>query len=245
LYSGDLFCQFRDGTKMVAPAESGACWPLFEVMMTDDYRLAELRLESAPTLIVDIGAHVGSAAVRLSRMFPQAAVVCYEPNPGTARYLRANLALNGVVADVVEAAVAGEPGTGNLEGSAGLATSTVLLSGKPDLSATRVPVLSYSEEMSRLRPAGPVLVKMDCEGGEYAILDGSSEDDWKYVEVVLLEYHPIAGRGGWRELSERFAAFGLVPDWHRPNERRTDLGLAMLRRVGHRVGQRAVPVGTC
>jgi FkbM family methyltransferase len=196
LFSGDLRFNFRDGTKMTVPAAPNACAPIFEVMVTDDYHLDQLREQSIkyPDLIMDVGAHVGATTISLGRLFPHARLACYEPNPGTVRYLRANLALNHITAEVIEAAVDGESGLATLGGKTGSCTTALSPSSTSD--TTEVALVSFHEELRRLQNGGSVLVKMDCEGTEYSILDASSQADWTPVDVLLLEYHPMVGRGG-------------------------------------------------
>jgi FkbM family methyltransferase len=165
-------------------------------MVTDDYHLDHLRKHHTkyPNLIMDVGAHVGATTISLSRLIPHARLTCYEPHPGTVPYLRANLALNDITAEVIEAAVAGEPGLAALCGETG--SCATALSPSSTLVTTEVALVSFHEELRRLQHGGSVLVKMDCEGAEYSILDASSHADWAPVDVLLLEYHPMAGDMG-------------------------------------------------
>lgn len=235
IYTGDLFFDFRSGVKMITPARPDASSPIFEVMVTDDYHLASFRRISGRglDLILDVGAHVGAASVFLGRCFPDAEVVSYEPNPGSARYLRTNLRLNEIRANVVEAAVGGRAGVARLLGESESCRS--MLSWDVTGTGTKVEVLSFSEELRRAQPLCRTLVKMDCEGAEYEILDATSDSDWEAVEAIILEYHPVAGRGGWAEIQRRLTSFGFEVAWHENTRGREDrdLGMAMFIRHPH------------
>ena len=47
-------------------------------------------------------------------------------------------------------------------------------------------------------------MKMDCEGGEYALVYASSPANWAAVQRVVMEYHPVPGES-WDELRGWFA----------------------------------------
>ncbi len=232
IYTGDLFFDFRSGVKMIAPARPDASSPIFEVMVTDDYHLASFSRISGrgPDLIMDVGAHVGAASVFLGRCFPNAELVSYEPNAGSARYLRDNLRFNRIRAKVIEAAVGGRAGVARLVGEAESCRS--MLSWDVTGTGTEVEVLSFREELRRAQSFCRTLIKMDCEGAEYEILDATSDSDWEAVEAILLEYHPVAGRGGWAEIHRRLTSFGFEVDWHENTRGRKDhdLGMAMFIR---------------
>lgn len=60
-----------------------------DVDWNDAYQLASLRLR--PRTIADIGAHIGSFAMRARRRWPAAEMVCVEANPANLAALRANV----------------------------------------------------------------------------------------------------------------------------------------------------------
>jgi hypothetical protein len=76
-------------------------------------------------------------------------------------------------------------------------------------------------------PSPPQFVKMDCEGGEYALVYASSPASWASVEAVVMEYHPVAGES-WDELRSWLGAAGLEVVRHEPHE--PGLGTAWLTR---------------
>lgn len=235
----ELAFAFRDGTRLTCRADVLSSSPVFEVLIDDTYRLDVLRraLPGEAVGLVDVGAHVGGATLALARALPLRGIVCAEPSPTSAALLRRNLAANGVAATVVEAAVGGTDGSAVLEeGSPGSCENRVRSPGRPAGDATSpagrvVPVVALAGLLGRLGP-GPVVVKMDCEGGEYPILDGTPAEAWAPVSALLLEYHPVEGTGGWPRLAERFAGLGLWPLWHRPDPLRPGLGTACLLRRG-------------
>jgi len=192
--------------------------PVFEVLVDDAYRLRELAglFADLPIGLVDVGAHVGSAALACSRALKLRSIVCAEPSTVTAAYLRRNLFDNHVEASVVEAAVGADPGYAHLrEHQPGSGENHVVWGAVTDgeLSGRAVPVVAFEELLAQAGD-GPILVKMDCEGSEYPIIAGTAPEAWLPVRALLLEYHPVPGSGGWPWLDERLTALGLQMVWH-------------------------------
>jgi FkbM family methyltransferase len=75
-------------------------------------------------------------------------------------------------------------------------------------TATKVETIAFDDAVASA-PAPVDVVKIDCEGGEYELVLGSSAESWASVQRVVVEYHPVDG-ASWDELRERFASFGLV-----------------------------------
>lgn len=64
-----------------------------------------------PDTIVDAGANIGLFALHAARLFPEARLACYEPDPGNFALLQRNLALNHIAADLRQAALWSRSGT--------------------------------------------------------------------------------------------------------------------------------------
>ena len=79
--------------------------------------------------------------------------------------------------------------------------------GGPTGVGTDVETVSFDDAVAAAD--GPIdVVKIDCEGGEYDLVLGSSPASWANVQRVVLEWHPVAGHE-WAELRDWFAAVGL------------------------------------
>lgn len=210
----ELTVRLRDGTSVQSPAHYTGSGPVFEVLAADSYHLGELsRYMAAPEAIVDIGAHVGSAAVAMHRFFPDSQFFCYEPSASSRDYLRRNLATNHVKAEVVEAAVGARSGFVTLletsRASCGASVRPLSLADDP---ASRVPVVGFDDLVSAI-PLPVGIVKMDCEGSEYEIVETSKVTSWDNVRCVLLEYHAVAGHT-YVDIINKFAGMGFVETRH-------------------------------
>lgn len=230
--SAEVTFRHREGRTIVVPNAPGARVPPYEVFADDSYDLAWFLgdLVDRPIRALDIGAHVGTFTCRLTQLHPTAIVHSFEPSPDTAAYLRRNVAANGLLDRVTvhEAAVAGATGTlrFDLEG-AGSGHNHRVFDDRPD-AGTEVPAISLDDIVADL--GGPFdLVKMDCEGGEYDLVYGSSPEHWAQVERLVLEYHPVEGHS-WEALRDWFAARGLHVVRHEAGDVTPGLGVAWLSR---------------
>ena len=70
-----------------------------------------------------------------------------------------------------------------------------------------MPAITFDDAVASA-PAPVDVVKIDCEGGEYDLVLGSSPESWARVQRVVIEFHPVPGHD-WDELRERFEAVGL------------------------------------
>jgi FkbM family methyltransferase len=139
--------------------------------------------------IVDVGAHVGSFTVWAGRRAPKARILAIEPNPATFRLLMHNIQENHLEgrAMAINAAVSDFTGAGGLTiGDHSLGAR--LARG----TQSEIPVDVQTLDVL-LSSAGIVqvdMLKMDCEGMEFAILN-SIERRWlDRIQVLACEYHP-------------------------------------------------------
>lgn len=232
----------RRGVAITAPNVPGARLPLYEQFADDCYRVGALLapLHGRPVQVFDIGAHIGSFAVHVATLHPQARVACFEPSAQSAAYLRHNIARNGLGdrVGVHQVALADSEGTAlfddNDGGSVhnGLIREDARLVEGSDARAARhaveVPTTTFDSAVAAA-PAPPQVVKMDCEGGEYALVYASSPQSWAGVQVVVMEYHPVEGES-WEKLAAWFQDAGL--DVVRHTSGKPGLGTAWLVRRG-------------
>ncbi|HLI43464.1 MAG TPA: FkbM family methyltransferase [Acidimicrobiales bacterium] len=228
---GDIRTRVRGGPVVVSPPARPAWWPTFEMFAEDVYRLGALgNLElRRGEVVVDIGAHIGTAALLFARRWPECSLVCVEPNPGTFAYLRTNLDANQVRATARNEAVGAADGQTVLFGvddASCEASTSVEVPG----SSAKVPVVAFERLLAEA--PGPVrVVKLDCEGAEHEILAASTPELWREVEVLLLEYHRTSDpASGWPAVEARVNGLGLATLWHMPFAWAPGLGMAAFRR---------------
>ena len=209
----------RSGLHLRAPNVPGARLPLYEQFADDVYELAwVLGSGTGPVRILDVGAHVGVFATNAGSARAGIEVECYEPSPSTAEFLRGNVRANGLDdrIRVHEAALAATEGTAGLDDNSsgsvhnGLIGEGGRLVTGDDSAGNRHVVQVETVTFDAVAESdGPFdVVKMDCEGGEYALVYASDKRNWASVQRVVMEYHPVAGES-WDELRSWFESVGL------------------------------------
>jgi FkbM family methyltransferase len=229
-----LTFEMRHGQRITIPNRPGARVPVYEVFAEDAYRLRWFLgdLVERPLHALDIGGHVGTFSSWLANVHPTVVIDCYEPSPANVPYLRDNLRQNGLLDRVTvhEAALASTAGTALLDFQGAGSGLNGLVRGEDGVAtgtATEVVTETFDDFIASATT--PVeLVKMDCEGGEYDIVYGSSKDSWSTVQRLVLEYHEVEGQR-WTELRDWFAAAGLQVIRDEPEH--PELGTAWLSRT--------------
>ena len=134
-----------------------------EVLLEGVYQLDTVPF--TPDVVLDLGANIGLFTLLAARRWPEAHLVCVEPHPTTFSFLCDNLALNSVSAVKLQCAVDAEVGVKFLENEGAVFQT---LSTRP--SSTPVMTLQL-DALIPLRRDLRLLIKMDIEGSEVAVLD--------------------------------------------------------------------------
>lgn len=231
----------RGGVRMDSPNVPGARLPMYEQFADDCYDVhwvLGVRGEE-PLQVLDVGSHVGAFATNLATTRADVRVECYEPSPESARFLRRNVAQNGVADRVAvhECALAAEAGSALLDDNSGgsvhngLVREAHRLVAGDDSPGARATISVRTTTLDRAVADAPApfdVVKMDCEGGEYELVYASSKDSWASVQRVVMEYHPVEDQS-WDELRTWLTGVGLHVVRHRSDS--PGLGTAWLART--------------
>jgi FkbM family methyltransferase len=165
-------------------------------------------LGAAPR-ILDLGANIGLFGAYALGLWPEAEVIGYEADADNAAVHRRTLEANPGRWTLVQAAATARDGTLTFVGG-GVALSHAAWEGEEGT----VEVVAC-DVLPKL--AGADLVKIDIEGGEWAIL-GDERFPASAPRAVVLEYHPAGAPGPPRVAVEarlREAGYELEPIWHR------------------------------
>jgi len=182
-----------------------------EVIRANSYRL-DIRptRKGMQEIVFDIGAHVGTFASEWRKKNPSARITCVEACPENLPILRANV--GGFAQHVIHAACTYEPGKLYLlnsckEGGTATGGSTVVRA--KDIKKETFGHLYWEDRrplpkmtLERLMSFSDVdhidVLKLDCEGSEFSILENTKSLD--RIGFICGEYH---GEERWTELVER------------------------------------------
>lgn len=179
----------RPGTIDVACAS-----PAFERPDVDRL-LDELgRLDAAgrDVVLVDVGADIGTFSVTVGNRFPGARVLAFEPSSSSVALLARNVEANALAVDVRPCALGDgsvtsavltfdvdEPGCSGLDPAA-------LRVREDHVVREEVPVSTLDAELADLPVLDALVLKLDVEGAEVAVLDGAAASLARARETLLL-----------------------------------------------------------
>jgi len=132
---------------------------------------------------VDCGANIGFFAVHAGLLFPNAKIVCYEPEGKNFEMLKRNLLLNGIQADCRLRGVWSSDFSGFFHPRESF---DGFISKEPSL----YPVDCELPEIQR-----KTWLKLDVEGAEYEVLPAVLEQDELPLHISM-EVHDFHNRGG-------------------------------------------------
>jgi FkbM family methyltransferase len=146
-------------------------------------------LPAHPT-ILDVGANVGSFSAFAAARYSDARVVAFEPDPCNFTMLEHNANLNPGRFEIVNAAVSDQSGEGIfVGGDADRHTTGGHLVTHASGPHQKVAVISLKDAFSRLAVSHCDLLKLDCEGAEFAIVYNSPDDVLARISQMVIEIH--------------------------------------------------------
>lgn len=217
----------RRGSTLTYPETPAARAPIWEWFTSAEEQWQRLldQLPDAP-VVVDIGAHIGTFSVALHERHPLGSGRCVEPAPSALRFLRSNLARNGLGTRMQVLPRALGPVDGGVLRLDDASASCETVTGSS--GALAVEAISLASVLRGLERVD--LLKVDCEGAEYGAFLACGPDPLAGVQRLFLEYHPSNGNS-FDELAEVFEGAGLSLTWQQDGLGGTaGLGLAIFSR---------------
>jgi FkbM family methyltransferase len=141
-----------------------------------------------PATIVDVGAHVGSAALYFRHVYPGARILSFEPSPASFEYLSRNVRGESGM-EIRRVAVGAEDSRMQLwAGAYSSMQASLLPTEESGRESVTVEVRAIGPLLGELGVDRISILKVDTEGMELPILR-ALDDALADVEVIHLEYH--------------------------------------------------------
>lgn len=192
---------------------------VWEVWQDDTYQVQVEQIRGQ--VVVDVGANIGGFSVLAGRL-GASEVHAYEPMPALARVAEDNAARNGLAGrvHVHELAVAASSGTAWI---ANVAAGGAHLGTPGEGDGIEVAVMGVNEVLAGLERVG--LMKVDCEGGEFSIIDGIEPEQLAKVAHIVMEFHGpgmphlthLEGAPQWGAMVAKLGEYGHLRTLGRPS----------------------------
>lgn len=164
-----------------------------EIFAEREYKIIEPVIVAAKNPIIDIGAHVGMFSVYCAVLNPAVKIFAYEPDEDNFEAMKENLQLNNVKNVVMKnVAVGSSIGQRTLYVSRDSHNHSLLsaeASGDFSGEEKEVQVVTLERILEQNKLTRVSLVKMDCEGAEFEVLENLSAAAFDAVENFYVECH--------------------------------------------------------
>ncbi len=206
----------RDNIKLSLAPSRGESFTFYENLIRRDYLSGGIRLKPGDT-VVDIGANIGSFTVLAASIVgPGGRVIALEPVSGTFARLQKNVGLNRLE-NVTCRNEAVDSRAGTLE--IRVAAKSALSSAFSDVDGTAtvpadvesVPTITLEQVRDEEHLDRINLLKVDCEGSEYAIFNELPPHVARRIDQIAMEVHEIPGRS-YDQLVNDLRALGFRVD---------------------------------
>jgi FkbM family methyltransferase len=188
-----------DGLTITIRQNYGDAMTIGEIFLDNCY-VRDLTLPAQP-VVIDVGGFIGDFSLYAAKRLNARRVIVCEPSPRNWRLLVKNVANNGYedrIEAVNKAVTDGGDVMMNIDApdEHQSMVSAYFASEQP---LTAVAGISLGQLLRDHSVESVDLLKIDCEGGEYAILESTPADVLGRIQNIVFEYHTI--HGGWERLN--------------------------------------------
>ena len=207
---------FRD---MPLTLEASRSVPLYELIQEiidyDAYQIKKLNFDGDTNWIVDIGANIGATSLVFSQL-QGAQVISFEPLPLYVDALNANLLLNKINnVRVMPYAVSNNDGVVQFNPGKDSDGNAIDVGGRVSEKITNisqnlisVDSLCLKSALAQVPNKRIKLIKIDCEGGEYDLVNQITPDIVSRVENISFEIHDINSINNVKTISRQLKSLG-------------------------------------
>lgn len=199
------------------PSEKNMNVIFTEIFLDDTYKLKWIKNFSKKNgiqinSILDIGGNCGLTSMLSRSYFPSSIIHCYEPNTEIEKFLESNAKIANFKYFLEAVGAKSSMVKLNIDRN-----QSVLSSISPDEVGSTKQV-SFKEALQRFGNIDVDIVKMDCEGSEWEILDNL--DLWNNIKFITMEYHLGKGNYDHNRITKALAKIGfkIIPEIESSND---------------------------
>ncbi len=182
----DPIIVFKNDLRVKIRTKSTDFYVLTNVWVIEEYDLNKLQIGNSDT-IIDIGAHIGLFTVYISQFCVNGKIYSYEPIKENYELLSYNLDINNIKnTSIFQKAVTDKSGSVRIFLNSDSAAHNVFSKSDRyvDIKSVSLKEIFDSNKIEKCN-----LLKLDCEGSEYMILNSLPELYFEKIQKIVMEYH--------------------------------------------------------
>jgi FkbM family methyltransferase len=189
-----------DGLTITIRQNYGDAMTVAEIFLDDCY-IHDLSVPPDP-VVIDVGGFIGDFALYAVKRLNASKVIVCEPSPRNWELLLKNIENNGYEGRILPVNKAVTDGSDLMMNIDAPDEAQCMVSGyfHTDQPLRSISGISLSQIMREYDLETVDLLKIDCEGGEYAILDSTPSDIYSRIRNIVFEYHDV--EDGWAKLEK-------------------------------------------
>lgn len=181
--------RLRNNVVLGGPSTIDLAFLFHEIWVREVYTPPGYKIR-AGNVIIDVGANIGVFATYAATRAHGVKVYAYEPFPENVNWLRKNIESSRLAnVEIHQQAVAGSSGVRFLQSDPKHWIMHSLSGREANGGDLAVNCVSLDEIIGRHQIKQCDLLKLDCEGSEYEILQGCAPDTLRRVRRIVAEYH--------------------------------------------------------
>lgn len=141
--------------------------------------------------VIDIGGHIGIFALYVAAQSKNANVISYEPEPSNIDAFHKSIEASGLTDRVIvePQGVAGEEGQLQMHVMPGRGEQNSIFRQTENSQPISVHVTTLAKAFEKHNIAHCDLLKVNCEGAEYDMFYGLSDEYFKRIDRIVMNYH--------------------------------------------------------
>ncbi len=182
--------KLRTGHTMVLRAKTSDFFVFNDIFLDGVYDAPEIPWNTLNT-VIDVGAHVGVFALYVASQSPTAKVIAYEPEPTNIHTFRKTVDESKLHDRIIiePVGIAGEAGELKMHVMPGRGEQNSLYRQTESSRSISVPVTTLAASFEKHGIAHCDLLKVNCEGAEYDMFYGLSDEYFKRIDRIVMNYH--------------------------------------------------------
>ena len=201
-----------------------------ELFLHRQYIFCEQDIDKAKDAVIDIGGHLGFFSLYASLINPTVPIYSFEPHAGNFELMKKNLKENHIKnVTAKNVAVSDKVGKAELRISQEDLNHSLTHAIEPTGEVQEVQTTTLERIFEKNDIGHCDLLKIDCEGSEYALIYATPDKIFDKISAIFLEYHEWTD-GQDSDKLKRFLESKKFKVEKYPNQKMKELGFLWCRR---------------